>query len=221
LNIGAKTSTTGYFPTISSRGIRDSIVAGRVDKMWVGKMRLDKMWIGKMWRLRSAVVLLCALGAASVGVAQRYTSPPADASAKIAGKEVRVDYYAPSMHGRKIMGSLVPYGRVWCPGANVATGLTTEAALRIGDLKLPKGTYSIWAIPGEREWTLVINKQSGQHHLDYEQAEDFGRTKMNVKTLPSPVETLKFEVRPESGNKGTLALQWETTEASIAFTVVP
>ena len=70
---------------------------------------------------------------------QRYTSPPASAAVKIAGKQISVDYYAPSMHGRRIMGELVPFGQVWCPGANVATGLTTEADLQIGSLKLPKG----------------------------------------------------------------------------------
>jgi hypothetical protein len=160
-------------------------------------------------------------GFARTATAQRYTSPPASASVKIAGKQTTVDYYAPSMHGRKVMGGLVPYGRVWCPGANVATGLTTEADLQVGTLKLPKGTYSIWAVPGEKEWTLVVNKQSGQHHLDYDSSEDFGRTKMNVKMLSSPVETFKIELTSNGGNKGTLALVWETTEASIPFTVLP
>ncbi len=173
-----------------------------------------------MRKVRIALLLTCLAGAASVGVAQRYTSPPAKASANVAGKQVTIDYYAPSMHGRKIMGALVPYGRVWCPGANVATGLTTEANLQIGDIKLQKGTYSIWIIPAEKKWTLIINKQSGQHHLDYESDQDLGRTQINVQPLTMPVETLKFEVRPAGGNKGVIALDWETTEAQIPFTVI-
>src|ERR1019366_9633347 len=164
---------------------------------------------------------LVVLGLTGIATAQRYTSPPASAAVSVAGKNITVDYYAPSMHGRKIMGDLVPFGEVWCPGANVATGLTTEADLQIGALKLPKGAWSIWAIPGEKEWTLVINKQSGQHHLDYDSAEDFGRTKMIVKTLSLPVETFRIELSSNGGNKGTLALIWETAEASIAFTVIP
>jgi hypothetical protein len=179
-----------------------------------------------MLRCRSCLaagfmIALAIGGFAGTAAAQRYTSPPASASIKIAGKQINIDYYAPSMHGRKIMDSLVPYGKVWCPGANVATGLTTEADLQIGTLKLPKGTWSIWAIPGEKEWTLVVNKQSGQNHLDYDPAQDFGRTKMNVKMLSSPVETFKIELSSNGGNKGTLALIWETTEASIPFTVLP
>lgn len=168
---------------------------------------------------------LCVLGfmGAALLLAQRYTSPPASASAKIAGKQITVDYYAPSMHGRRIMGSLVPWGKVWCPGANVATGLTTEASLQIGGgaLKLPKGTWSIWAIPEAKEWTLVVNKQSGQHHLDYDPAEDFGRTKMSVKTLAAAVETFRIELSANGGNKGTLSIIWENTEASVPFTVLP
>jgi hypothetical protein len=152
--------------------------------------------------------------------AQRFTSPPAHDSVKIAGKEITVDYYAPSMHGRKIMGRLVPWGKIWCPGANVATGLTTEAPLQIGKLKLPKGTWSIWAVPGEKEWTLIVNKQSGQHHLDYDSGQDFGSTTMNVKMLAAAVETLRIEVSSNGGNKGTLAIRWENTEASTPFTVL-
>jgi len=151
----------------------------------------------------------------------KYTSPPANVAATIAGKKITIDYYAPSMHGRKIMGGLVPFGEVWCTGANWATKITTEAPLQMGTLKLPAGSYSIWTLPNASEWTLIINKQTGQFHKDYDSSTDFGRTKMNLKTLPTPVETFKIELRSDGGNQGTLALVWETTEASIPFTVSP
>lgn len=151
----------------------------------------------------------------------RYTSPEARSSVTIAGKELKVEYYAPSMHGRKIMGGLVPYGAVWCTGANIATGLTTTGDLQIGTLRLPKGTYSIWTVPGEKEWTLIVNKESGQFHLNYNPSLDFGRTRMNLRSLAEPVETLRVDLRAGGGNKGTLALVWERTEASIPFTVLP
>ena len=175
-----------------------------------------------MRKVRSAV--LAGLVIVCTAYGQRWTSPPASAAVQVAGKRISVDYYAPSMHGRPIMGALVPFGKVWCPGANVATGLTTTADLQIGNLKLPKGTWSIWAIPGEKEWTLIINKQSGQHHLDYDAAEDFGRTKMTLKTLSSPAETFRIELIATGGaasKTGILSLIWETTEASIPFTVLP
>jgi hypothetical protein len=151
----------------------------------------------------------------------KYTSPPANVATTIAGKNISIDYYAPSMHGRKIMGGLVPFGVVWCTGANWATKFTTQANLEMGSLTIPAGSYSIWTLPNQNEWTLIINKQTGQFHLNYDSSQDFGRTKMNLKTLTAPVETFKIELRPAGGNQGTLALLWETTEASIPFTVAP
>jgi hypothetical protein len=176
--------------------------------------------------LRGALCLaLCATLLAVTAAAQpqrsRYTSPQADASVVIAGKKIAVEYYAPSAHGRKVMGALVPYGQVWCTGANWATKITTDADLEIGSLKVPKGSYSIWTIPSATEWTLIINSETGQFHLNYNQARDFGRTRMAVKTLPSPVETFKVQLASTGGNKGTLSLIWENTEASVPITVLP
>jgi hypothetical protein len=167
-------------------------------------------------------VLFAALAGIACGQPQRsrYTSPQADASVTIAGKKITVEYYAPSAHGRKVMGGLVPYGQVWCTGANWATKITTEADLQIGGLKVPKGSYSIWTVPDAREWTLIINSETGQFHLNYNQSRDFGRTKMAVKTLPAPVETFQVQLSAAGGDKGTLALVWENTEASVPITVL-
>jgi hypothetical protein len=169
-----------------------------------------------------------ALLAAALGLAacvpthaQRYTSPPAHTSADIGGKRISVDYYAPSMHGRKVMGGLVPFNTVWCTGANYATQINHDTPIQMGTLKLPKGAQSIWTLPTDKEWTLIINNMTGQFHLNYDSSTDLGRTRMNLKTLATPVETFKIELRPDGGNKGILALIWERTEASIPFTVLP
>jgi hypothetical protein len=151
----------------------------------------------------------------------RYRSPRASATVTLDGKVIRIDYYAPSMHGRKIMGDLVPFGEVWCTGANWATQITTPVDLRIGDIKVPKGSYSIWTVPDEKEWTLILNKETGQFHTDYNPEADFARTKMKVGKLGKPVETFTIDLRAEGGNRGTLSLQWETTEASVPFSVQP
>src|SRR5882724_8556580 len=149
----------------------------------------------------TAVLGLLALPAAAQR--SRYTSPEAKTSAVIAGKVFTVDYYAPSMHERKVMGGLVPYGQVWCTGANIATGFTLGSDIQIGDLKLPKGAYSIWTLPNEKEWTLIINKETGQFHLNYNSSLDFGRTRMNLKHLGTPVETFRVDLRSDGGSKGT------------------
>ena len=173
-------------------------------------------------RFSRALVLILTVLVASVAPAQkpRYTSPAAVVKQTIGGAEFQVDYYAPSMHGRKVMGGLVPYGEVWCTGANIATGFTLGADIQMGSLKLAKGEYSIWTLPNAAEWTLIINKETGQFHLNYNASLDFGRTKMELKTLPEAVETFRIELRSEGGNKGRLALLWENTEASMPFTVL-
>jgi Protein of unknown function (DUF2911) len=157
---------------------------------------------------------------ASVASAQRYTSPPANVAAVIGGDHITIDYYAPSMHGRKIMGNLVPYGEVWSTGANWATKITTEADLDINGLKVPKGSYSIWTLPNEKQWMLIVNKQTGQFHLNYDETQDFARVKMNLKTLTTPVETFKIELEPTNGNNGTLSVMWENTNAWVPITVL-
>jgi len=172
----------------------------------------------------SLVTGFAALSCAASASAQRYTSPPVSTSAVIDGNHITIDYYAPSMHGRKIIGNLVPYDEVWCTGANWATKITTEANLDINGMKLPKGSYSIWTLPNEKQWMLIINKQTGQFHLNYDESQDFGRVKMNLKTLPSPVETFKIEVQSAGGsapaNKGTLSVLWENTDAWVPITVL-
>jgi hypothetical protein len=150
----------------------------------------------------------------------KYTSPPAHAEGTVGGDKITIDYYAPSMHGRKVFGGLVPFGQVWCTGANYATKITSDAQLQVGSLTIPEGSHSIWTIPDPKQWTLIINNQTGQFHLDYDESQDFGRTGMNIKALDAPVETFKIEVRSNGGNKGTLALDWEKTEAYIPFTVI-
>ena len=155
-----------------------------------------------------------------IASAQRYTSPPVTTSAVVDRDHITIDYYAPSAHGRKIMGNLVPYGEVWCTGANWATKITTESDLDINGLKLPKGSYSIWTLPNEKQWMLIINKQTGQFHLNYDETQDFARVKMNLKTLSAPVETFKIELEPTSGNNGTLSVMWENTDAWVPITVL-
>jgi hypothetical protein len=147
-------------------------------------------------------------------------SPRMTTSVTISGKKITVGYGAPSMRGRKVMGGLVPYGEVWCAGANDATSLDTEADLDINGMKVPKGSYTLWTLPNRDEWLLIVNKQTGQWHTDYRERYDLGRVKMNVRTLSQPVERMKFDLIGASGNRGTLTLSWETTEVSVPITIL-
>jgi hypothetical protein len=154
-------------------------------------------------------------------VSAQVLSPPAETSATIGGKKIDIKYSSPRMKGRKIMGGLVPFGQVWRTGADSATSMSTEANLQIGDLKLPKGNYTIYTIPQPNAWTLIVSKEIGQWGTEYHQAKDFGRTKMSVKMLDKPVENFEIKLAPTGGNNGLLTMTWEKTQASIPVTVVP
>jgi len=158
--------------------------------------------------------LLLLAGIAVAEEAKKPLSPPAHVDAKLNSKKITIDYSAPSMRGRKIMGELVPYGKVWRTGANAATTLVTEGDLMIGTVHVPAGTYTLYTLPGEKEWTLIINKETGQWGTKYDESKDLGRTKLAVKKLDKPVETFNVALVPVNPNQATLTLTWENTQAT-------
>lgn len=146
-------------------------------------------------------------------------SPPKTAEAVFGGQKITINYASPSMRGRKIMGELVPFDKVWRTGANAATTLITEADLDIGGLRVPKGTYTLYTLPGQSDWKLIVNKQNGQWGTEYDEAQDLGRVKMQVKQVSPPIEMFVIALNKSNEKGGTLTMNWENTEASVAFTV--
>src|SRR5258708_30979147 len=95
-------------------------------------------------------------------------SPPAKAGCKLrGGKTISVDYSSPRAKGRKIFGGLVPYGQVWRAGANEATTFVTTGDISVGGKTVPAGKYTIFAIPAEDKWTLVISKKTCESGTAY------------------------------------------------------
>lgn len=164
--------------------------------------------------------------AATVAMAQmqsQYSSPVANASVAFGDKQIRINYHAPSTHGREIFGGLVPYGQVWRAGANQATLLHTEVDVTIGGLAVPKGDYSLYILPEEKQWTLIINKQTGQWGIGPngttdDPAKDLGRVVMKLSKPAAPVETWAIAFTKD-GNQGTIAFSWANTVATVPFTV--
>ena len=165
--------------------------------------------------LMSALLVLITVTTV-VAQAKKPLSPPATANFTFAdGKTVTIDYSAPSMRGRKIFGGLVPYDKVWRTGANAATSLKTDANLTIGGTNVPAGSYTLYTIPGESQWTLIINKQTGQWGTKYSQGEDLGRIPMKVTQRPSGLELFTISFDKTGGDSATLRLEWENTIASV------
>jgi hypothetical protein len=143
-------------------------------------------------------------------------SPPGTAEFTLNGKKITVAYSRPSMRGRKIMGGLVPYDKVWRTGANAATSFITEADLVMGGVPIPQGSYTLYTIPSETSWKLIINKQTGQSGTVYDEAQDLARVDMKVEPLSEPLEQFTISFAPTQKG-GVLKLEWETTRASVEF----
>jgi hypothetical protein len=142
-------------------------------------------------------------------------SPPAKAECKLDAKAITVDYSSPRAKGRKIFGGLVPYGQVWRAGANEATTLTTSSDITVGGTAVPAGKYTIFAVPGESKWALVICKKTGEWGTAYPGPDnDLARIDMKVSKTSAPVEnfTIAFD---QSGSTCTLRMEWENTRASV------
>jgi hypothetical protein len=141
---------------------------------------------------------------------------------EVDGVRIAIEYGRPSKRGRVIWGSLVPFGRWWMPGADEATTLTTSGTLRIGDLTVPAGDYTIYTEPGADTFNLIINRDTWVFHTVYEPTRDLGRVPMMMQTpIPtaSPVEQLTFTIVPRSGGAGgSLELIWDDRKYSVDVT---
>ena len=141
---------------------------------------------------------------------QQPASPRDTAEMTAAGGRVYVDYGRPYMRGRTIFGGLVPYGQVWRTGANEATTFVTPGDVRIGETLVPAGTYTLYTLPGEREWQLIVNRQTGQWGTEYDPAQDLARIPMRVERTAQPVDQFTISLVP-----GSLVMEWENTRASV------
>jgi hypothetical protein len=154
-------------------------------------------------------------------------SPPATASATVAGKAITINYSSPRVKGRAghifTSDGLIshnPHYPVWRAGANSATTLKTEADLKIGDLTVPAGTYTLFVdISDPDHWTLIVNKQTGQWGLAYDKTQDLGQVKMTMSKPLAMVENLTYTITDLGGTTGKITLEWENHSASVLFAV--
>lgn len=145
-------------------------------------------------------------------------SPWAQVSQKFGLAQATVTYSRPSMKGRTIFGSLVPYGEMWRTGANKATELKLEGNVAINGQILPAGAYSLFTIPGEKEWTVIINKNTELWGTGgYKQEEDAMRFQVKVQSHAS-TESFTIGFSNIKDNSAVLEIYWETTMISFELT---
>ena len=173
-------------------------------------------------RNRLALTVLAGLLVAGLGVtldAQRQrASPHEKTQATVDGANLSIEYGRPYVKGRKIFGGLVPFGRVWRTGADEATTLVTDKTLVFGTLTVPPGTYTLYTLPNEKEWTLIVSKKTGQWGASYPEGEDLGRVPMKVSATAGPVEQLTIKIADTAAG-GEVHIEWESTRAVATFAV--
>lgn len=136
-------------------------------------------------------------------------SPAATAKNNIA----EVSYSQPSKRGRVIFGELVPYGEVWRTGANASTDITFKTDVLFGGKEVKKGTYAIFTIPQEKEWTVILNsqaKQKGSSEYEANKAKNVLEVKAPVTTIPNEQEQFLISFEGEH-----IAFTWDKTKVLV------
>ena len=132
-----------------------------------------------------------------------------------------VCYGRPSVKGRTIFGELIPFGELWRTGANEPTTIHLPVAASIAGIAVEPGSYSLYTVPGETEWQVVVNRSTSQWGIEGAyagvEAEEVGRATVPAERIESPVETFTIGSAP-TANGAELLLEWENTRVRVPVT---
>tara|TARA_R110002072_G_scaffold282067_1_gene444806 strand:+ start:3397 stop:3948 length:552 start_codon:yes stop_codon:yes gene_type:complete len=136
--------------------------------------------------------------------------------------DLSVYYNRPYKKGREIFGQLVPFNEVWRTGANEASTFSTGRDLKIDGQTLEKGTYTLWTIPNEEEWTIIFNSKEygwGVRMKDGKPSreEQYDVLKINVPVEKTDKEVEQFTIRFEEDPSLKLIMEWDYTRVSLEF----
>jgi len=128
--------------------------------------------------------------------------------AQIGNAMFTIDYGRPLVRGRKLLGDVLPYDRVWRTGANAATQFTTSAPIKLAGMQVPAGTYTLWTVPHTGGVDLIVNRQTGQWGTEYNGSRNLGMARITTETLAAPVEEFTISIVSGDTQHGTLVMEW-------------
>jgi hypothetical protein len=174
-------------------------------------------------RLTIAVLLLMTgmVAALVAGLPQAPKIKPSQhgsVTQQVADTTITIDYNRPVARGRELFGALVPYGRVWCPGADNCTTIEISTDVKIEGQTLAKGTYSLWALPEADRWTMIVNKAHPIFHTRYPADQDVLKLQVTPRA-GTHIETLAFYFPVVDGRHTELVLHWGTLIVPISIDV--
>jgi hypothetical protein len=123
------------------------------------------------------------------------------------GKTVKVRFSKPYQRGRRIWGVVVPFDTVWRTGANAATVLQTESDLTMGGVPVPKGVYTVYSVPSEKSFTLIVSEKP-PGAAEYDRTKDVARIHMKMATVKRDIDPFAIWFEPEGSDAATLKLGW-------------
>jgi pimeloyl-ACP methyl ester carboxylesterase len=149
------------------------------------------------------------------------TSARAELMQAVGSAEIRMMYGRPAVKERRVWGELVPYGHVWRAGANEATTFIVNREVRIEGHAIAAGAYTFFVIPGETEWTVILNRVPRQWGaFNYNPA--FDALRFSVKPQEAPhQEYLQYTIQPAAGNGAVVALAWEKRTITFRLDMSP
>ena len=147
-------------------------------------------------------------------------SPACTIKQRVGLTDIEIVYSRPGVKNRTIFGGIVPYDQVWRTGANQATKVTFSTPVKLEGNDIPAGTYALFTIPGEKEWTIIINKGATQWGaFQYNEKDDVARFKVTPVTLVETIETFTIEFNHIRDESAVLNLVWEKTVVPIHLAV--
>lgn len=171
--------------------------------------------------MRFSLILLFILLALSLGNAQIKTpqpSPFGTVTQLVGITEVSVEYSRPGIKDRVIFGDLVPYGKVWRTGANESTKLKFSTDVKLEGHPVPAGEYSLYTVPGEQDWKIIINKKLDSRE-NHDESADLLTFKVKSKLVPLPVERFTIQIANMTDNSAQIILLWAQTEVPIKLEI--
>jgi hypothetical protein len=163
----------------------------------------------------AAIIAIFAMSSFAQELKVPILSPASEVTQEVGLTQVKLSYARPSAKGRKVFGDLVPFGEVWRTGANASTKLTFTEDVKIEGNALKAGTYALYTIPGEKEWTVIIHTNTRHRSIAgdvYKPAEDAFRFKVPSGKTANYIETFTISFGDITTNSLKVAVAWENTE---------
>jgi hypothetical protein len=138
----------------------------------------------------------------------------------VGGDTVAITYHSPGVRKRIIWGGLVPFDEVWVTGAHDATLLEINKPIVVAGKTIPAGKYAFFSIPGQEEWTLILNKHWKQHLAsEYDEKDDVVRVKVKATRVPH-TERLQYFIEDDKNGKGKIAVVWEKVRVEMPISII-